>query len=224
MQIKLYRLRGMHSTGDQSGALHYSSLETTMLRHPPQAAGIHESLYFIDTSVFMHNNRPRAQHVLSPSAEISTKFMAAILLLNGPNLNLLGTREPENYGTIRLSSIEKRAEEIAAAAGYTLIAFQSNAEHELIDCLHTAATAGVEYIVFNPAAYTHTSIALRDSLLAIRIPFIEVHLSNIHARDSFRRNSYFSDIAQGVISGLGAQGYALAMQAAVAHLSAQKGA
>ncbi|MBI3898171.1 MAG: type II 3-dehydroquinate dehydratase [Gammaproteobacteria bacterium] len=141
--------------------------------------------------------------------------MAELLVLNGPNLNLLGTREPQHYGTATLDQIGKRLTEQAKTAGHQLQCFQSNAEHALIDRVHQAATDGVMFIILNPAAYTHTSVALRDALAATRIPFIEVHLSNVYAREPFRRHSYFSDLAVGVISGLGAQGYELALAAAI---------
>ena len=142
-----------------------------------------------------------------------------ILVLNGPNLNLLGSREPGVYGADTLESIEKRAAELAREAGHELVAFQSNAEAELIARIHGAAAASIDFLIFNPAAFTHTSIALRDALLAVRLPFVEVHLSNTHAREPFRRHSYFSDIAAGVITGLGAFGYELAVRAAVRHLA-----
>jgi 3-dehydroquinate dehydratase-2 len=145
--------------------------------------------------------------------------MARVLLLNGPNLNLLGTREPGMYGTDTLESIEKRAAELAREAGHELVAFQSNAEAELIGRIHGAPAAGIGFLIFNPAAFTHTSVALRDALLAVRLPFIEVHLSNTHAREEFRKHSHFSDIAVGVISGLGAFGYELAMRAAIKQLA-----
>ena len=145
--------------------------------------------------------------------------MAQLLVLNGPNLNLLGTREPEHYGTTRLEDIQARLEELARASKHVVTFFQSNAEHELVERVHRAIKDGVAFIILNPAAYTHTSVALRDALAASRIPFIEVHLSNIHGRERFRRHSYFSDIAVGVISGLGAQGYALALQAAIEQLN-----
>jgi 3-dehydroquinate dehydratase II len=145
--------------------------------------------------------------------------MARVLLLNGPNLNLLGSREPGVYGADSLESIEKRAAELAREAGHELVAFQSNAEHELIERIQGAATAGIGFLIFNPAAFTHTSIALRDALLAVRLPFVEVHLSNTHAREPYRKHSYFSDIAVGVISGMGAFGYELAVRAAVQQLA-----
>jgi 3-dehydroquinate dehydratase-2 len=146
--------------------------------------------------------------------------MARLLLLNGPNLNLLGTREPGVYGTDTLSSIEERLAKLARSRGHTLDAFQSNAEHELIDRVQRAAQDGVSFILLNPGAFTHTSIALRDALLAVRLPFIEVHLSNIFAREPFRHHSYFSDIAVGCIFGLGPRGYELALEAAIARLGA----
>jgi 3-dehydroquinate dehydratase-2 len=145
--------------------------------------------------------------------------MAAILLLNGPNLNLLGQREPARYGYLTLAEIEARASAHAASLGHTLACFQSNAEHALIERIHAAKSEAIAFIVINPAAYTHTSIALRDALLGVAIPFIEVHLSNVHAREAFRQHSYLSDIARGVISGLGAQGYEFAISAASAALA-----
>jgi len=144
--------------------------------------------------------------------------MPDVLVLHGPNLNLLGSREPEQYGTTRLADIDSRLAEHARAAGRTLEAFQSNAEHELVDRVQRAGAEGVRFAIVNPGAFTHTSIALRDALLATAIPFIEIHLSNVHAREPFRRQSYFSDIAVGVITGLGARGYELALDAALAHL------
>jgi 3-dehydroquinate dehydratase II len=145
--------------------------------------------------------------------------MARVLLLNGPNLNLLGTREPEVYGTDTLDSIEKRAAALAREAGHELIAFQSNAEHELVGRIHRASGEGVSFLILNPGAFTHTSIALRDALLGTRLPFIEIHLSNTQAREPFRRHSYFSDIAVGLIAGFGAFGYELAVRAAVRQLA-----
>lgn len=145
--------------------------------------------------------------------------MARLLLLNGPNLNRLGSREPELYGSDTLESIEKRAAAVARECGHELIAFQSNAEHELIERIHRATDEGIGFVIFNPGAFTHTSVALRDALLATRLPFIEVHLSNTHAREPFRRRSYFTDIAAGCILGLGAYGYELAVRAAAHRLS-----
>ena len=146
--------------------------------------------------------------------------MATILVLNGPNLNLLGSREPDHYGRETLKSINNRLANIAQTAGHQLEFIQSNAEHELVDLIHNAHNR-VDFIIFNPAAFTHTSVALRDALLGVSIPFIEVHLSNVHGREEFRKHSYFSDIAKGVISGLGAQGYDLALQAALRHITAE---
>ena len=140
--------------------------------------------------------------------------MARILLLNGPNLNLLGTREPGLYGGETLATIEKRAAAVAAEAGHELVAFQSNAEHLLIERLHEAPAQGIAFLIFNPGGYTHTSVALRDAVRAVGLPLIEVHLSNVHAREPFRRRSYFSDIARGSIVGLGPLGYELAVRAA----------
>ncbi len=140
--------------------------------------------------------------------------MASLLLINGPNLNLLGTREPGVYGSTGLADIEARSTEIAAELGSTLACFQSNAEHELIDRVQQAARDGVDFIILNPGAFTHTSIALRDALLAVDIPFIELHLSNTFAREDFRQNSYFSDIATSCLFGFGAYGYELALHAA----------
>ena len=146
--------------------------------------------------------------------------MATLLVLNGPNLNLLGTREPGIYGSDTLADIEARLRAQAEANGHRLLFVQSNAEHVLIEQIHRARADGVAFIVFNPAAFTHTSVALRDALLATGIPFIEVHLSNVHAREPFRHRSYFSDVAVGVISGLGSQGYELALAAALRRLDA----
>ena len=145
--------------------------------------------------------------------------MAHILLLNGPNLNLLGTREPEHYGATGLADIEARVSALATRDGHRLSCFQSNAEHELIARIQRSRDDGVAFILINPAAFTHTSIALRDALAAAEIPFIEVHLSNVHRREPFRHRSYFSDLAAGVIIGLGPQGYELAYRAAAARLA-----
>jgi 3-dehydroquinate dehydratase II len=144
--------------------------------------------------------------------------MSKFLILNGPNLNLLGTREPGHYGEASLDELNKQLGASAKSAGVQLLTFQSNSEHELIDNIHAAPHEDIDFIIFNPAAFTHTSVALRDALLAVKIPFIEVHLSNVHAREDFRKHSYFSDIAVGVISGLGPVGYELALQAAVSYL------
>ena len=145
--------------------------------------------------------------------------MARVLLLNGPNLNLLGTREPAVYGTETLEAIEKRAAVVARETGHELVSFQSNAEHELIERIHRAKGDAVDFVIINPGAFTHTSIALRDALLGTAVPFIEVHLSNTYAREAFRRHSYFSDIAVGVICGLGAYGYEVAIRAAAQRLA-----
>lgn len=144
--------------------------------------------------------------------------MAGILVLQGPNLNLLGTREPHIYGSTTLTDIEQRLQHQAAQAGFRLEQFQSNAEHELLNRIHAARTDGTGFIIINPAAFTHTSVALRDALAGVAIPFIEIHISNVHAREAFRHHSYLSDIAVGVIAGLGVQGYDLALQAAITRL------
>ena len=144
--------------------------------------------------------------------------MATILVLHGPNLNLLGEREPDIYGSTTLSDINHDLQEQAVTAGHHLLAVQSNAEYELVERVHDARHEGINYIIINPAAFTHTSVALRDALAAVAIPFIEVHLSNIHSREEFRRKSFFSDLADGVICGLGAQGYTLALSAAIKNL------
>ena len=144
--------------------------------------------------------------------------MATILVLHGPNLNLLGEREPGIYGNRNLADINQALQQQAQDAGHHLMAMQTNAEYELVERIHDARHEGVNFIIINPAAFTHTSIAIRDALAAVAIPFIEVHLSNVHARERFRQHSYFSDIAVGVICGLGAQGYELALQAAIRQL------
>ena len=148
--------------------------------------------------------------------------MPTILVLNGPNLNLLGTREPELYGRDTLDSIQTQLNKLTQKSGHKLNFVQSNAEHELVEQIHQAQIHKVAYIIINPAAFTHTSVALRDALLGTGIPFIEVHLSNVHARGEFRQHSYFSDIAQGIICGLGAQGYELALQAVIKRLAENK--
>jgi len=146
--------------------------------------------------------------------------MAKILVLHGPNLNMLGKREPEHYGHVGLEQINARLSELAAADGHVLEIFQSNAEHALVDRVQAAPDGGVAFIILNPAAFTHTSVALRDALLAAAVPFIEVHLSNVHAREPFRHHSYFSDVAAGVILGFGPLGYELAYRAAAQRLAA----
>lgn len=139
--------------------------------------------------------------------------MGSVLVLNGANLNLLGSREPQLYGSTTLAEINQMLESAATSMGHKLVHFQSNAEHELIDRIHQAREEGVAYIIINPGGFTHTSVALRDALSGVEIPFIEVHLSNIFAREAFRHHSYLSDQAIGVISGLGAQGYRFALDA-----------
>ena len=146
--------------------------------------------------------------------------MARILVLNGPNLNLLGTREPEIYGAQTLDDIHARLVSLAASRGHEIEAFQSNAEHELVEAVQRAGSDGIGYVIVNPGAFTHTSIALRDAFLAVAIPFIEVHLSNVHAREAFRSHSYLSDVARGVVCGLGAAGYEYAAMAAMDALEA----
>jgi 3-dehydroquinate dehydratase-2 len=142
-----------------------------------------------------------------------------ILVLHGPNLNLLGTREPEHYGHATLATINESLLKRAKAAGAALECYQSNVEGDLVNRIQTALIHGVDFIIINPAAYTHTSVAMRDALAAVKIPFVEVHLSNVFAREAFRRRSYFSDMAVGVISGLGATGYQLALEYALRHPS-----
>ncbi|MBQ0744040.1 MAG: type II 3-dehydroquinate dehydratase [Pseudomonas sp.] len=144
--------------------------------------------------------------------------MASILVLNGPNLNLLGTREPGVYGSATLDQIVQQLRDQATSQGHHLLSLQSNAEHELIERIHAARDEAIDFIIINPAAFTHTSVAIRDALLAVSIPFIEVHLSNVYKREPFRRHSYFSDVAVGVICGLGAKGYQLALDAALHHI------
>ena len=144
--------------------------------------------------------------------------MSSILVLHGPNLNLLGGREPDIYGTTALADIDLRLEQLAHERGHRLLSMQSNAEYELVERVQAARQEGVDFILINPAAFTHTSVALRDALAAVDIPFIESHLSNPHARETCRQHSYFSDIAQGVICGLGAQGYELGLHAALTQL------
>jgi len=150
--------------------------------------------------------------------------MANLLLVNGPNLNLLGSREPDVYGSTTLRDIEARCTSVAAGLGHQLSCFQSNAEHDLIDRVQQAAAEGVAFIIFNPGAFTHTSIALRDAFLAVGIPFIEIHLSNTFAREKFRHNSYFSDIAESCLFGFGDYGYELAILAASRHVADAGGA
>ncbi|TGD72454.1 type II 3-dehydroquinate dehydratase [Mangrovimicrobium sediminis] len=144
--------------------------------------------------------------------------MATILVLHGPNLNLLGEREPDIYGRTTLAEINQRLEQLARESDHHLLSLQSNAEYELVERVQDARHEGVNFILINPAALTHTSVALRDALAAVQIPFIEIHLSNVHAREAFRHHSYLSDIAVGVICGLGPQGYELGLQAALNYL------
>ena len=146
--------------------------------------------------------------------------MARLLLLNGPNLNLLGSREPDTYGSVTLAEIERRAKALAAELGHDLRTAQSNAEHVLIELVQQAPREGVAFLILNPGGLTHTSVALRDALLGVKLPFIEVHLSNTAAREEFRHRSYFADIAVGQVVGLGAVGYELAVRAAAAQLAA----
>lgn len=146
--------------------------------------------------------------------------MSNILVLHGPNLNRLGRREPEIYGSETLDDINSRLVESASAAGHQLSSLQSNAEHMLIDRIHQTADDQTDWIIINPAAFTHTSVAIRDALLSVNVPFVEVHLSNVHAREAFRHHSYLSDVAKGVIAGFGSQSYDLALQAVISALRA----
>lgn len=145
-----------------------------------------------------------------------------VLVLHGPNLNLLGSREPEIYGAETLADINKRLAALALKAGAKLDSFQSNSEAELVERVQKAGPAGVDFVIINPAAFTHTSVAMRDALAAVRIPYIEVHLSNVHAREPFRHHSYFSDQAVGVICGLGSRGYEYALQSALIYSARKK--
>lgn len=159
----------------------------------------------------MARRRSTKSTVEPDTGPASATARKGILVLHGPNLNLLGTREPEHYGRQTLADIDAALIEHGAAVGVEVVCFQSNAEFALIDRIHAAKTEGVGFILINPAAFTHTSVVLRDALAAVEIPFIEVHLSNVHAREAFRQQSYFSDKAVGVISGLGAMGYLFAL-------------
>jgi len=145
--------------------------------------------------------------------------MASILVLHGPNLNLLGTREPEIYGSDTLEDVNQNLVQLAQKQGHHLQYLQSNAEYELVERIHDARSEGIDFILINPAAFTHTSVAIRDAILGVNIPFIEVHISNVHAREAFRHHSYFSDVAVGVICGLGIQGYEFALQSAITYLN-----
>lgn len=142
----------------------------------------------------------------------------SVLVLHGPNLNLLGMREPEHYGNTTLAAINQNLVEIAKQASVNIETFQSNSEADLIAKIHAIATKKVDFVIINPAAFTHTSVAMRDALSAVKVPFIEVHLSNVYAREAFRHHSYFTDIAVGVISGLGAHGYTLALEFAIRYI------
>jgi 3-dehydroquinate dehydratase-2 len=176
----------------------------------------------VDKNEAIVQNVPSLETVLITFTTASISgigLMAKITVLNGPNLNLLGTREPELYGRATLEDIRVRMESLASEKGYELDFFQSNAEHEIVERIHQAYHENADIVVINPAAFTHTSIAIRDALLATSIPFIEVHLSNVHAREPFRRSSYLSDLACGVICGFGALGYDLALQAAFQKLA-----
>lgn len=157
--------------------------------------------------------------IINEHTRICGTAMAKILVINGPNLNLLGDREPDHYGHRSLDDINHQLADIARESNHTLSHYQSNAEHALVERIQTAMREHDDFIIINPAAFTHTSVALRDALSAAGIPFIEVHLSNIHAREDFRHKSYFSDIATGVISGFGSVSYELALRAAIALLS-----
>jgi 3-dehydroquinate dehydratase-2 len=150
---------------------------------------------------------------------MSDNRLKSVLVIHGPNLNLLGTREPAHYGSHTLADINSQLTEQAKQAAITLDTFQSNSESELIEKIHTLVEQKTDYLIINPAAFTHTSVALRDAISGVKVPFIEVHLSNVYAREQFRHHSYFSDIAVGVISGLGAQGYFLALQFAISKLN-----
>lgn len=150
---------------------------------------------------------------------MSDILLKSVLVIHGPNLNLLGMREPAHYGSNTLADINSQLAEQAKQAGIQLETFQSNSESELIEKIHSLAEQKTDYLIINPAAFTHTSVALRDAISAVKVPFVEVHLSNVYAREAFRHHSYFSDIAVGVISGLGAQGYFLALQFAISQLN-----
>jgi len=160
-------------------------------------------------------NVPKLLFLLEINENMAENTSKSVLVLHGPNLNLLGLREPDHYGNNTLADIDALLAKRAKEAKVSLVSFQSNSEVELIQTLHGLADKKVDFIIINPAAFTHTSVALRDALSAIKVPFVEVHLSNIYARETFRHHSYFSDIAVGVISGLGAQGYLLALDYAI---------
>jgi 3-dehydroquinate dehydratase-2 len=164
-------------------------------------------------------NVPKLLFLLEINENMAENTSKSVLVLHGPNLNLLGLREPDHYGNNTLADIDALLAKRAKEAKVSLVSFQSNSEVELIQTLHALADKKVDFIIINPAAFTHTSVALRDALSAIKVPFVEVHLSNIYARETFRHHSYFSDIAVGVISGLGAQGYLLALDYAIQKIS-----
>jgi 3-dehydroquinate dehydratase-2 len=164
-------------------------------------------------------NVPKLLFLLEINENMAENTSKSVLVLHGPNLNLLGLREPDHYGNNTLADIDALLAKRAKEAKVSLVSFQSNSEVELIQTLHALADKKVDFIIINPAAFTHTSVALRDALSAIKVPFVEVHLSNIYARETFRHHSYFSDIAVGVISGLGAQGYLLALDYAIQTIS-----
>jgi len=168
---------------------------------------------------FRPQDRPRTSAIFGNQV---TAAVAKLLLLNGPNLNLLGQREPEVYGHETLDGIVAGLNAEAGAAGHSLEHLQANAEHVLVDRVQAAAADGTAFILINPAAFTHTSVALRDALAAVGLPFIEIHLSNVHAREPFRRQSFLSDLAVGVICGLGPDGYRMALQAALKRLDSQQ--
>ena len=169
-------------------------------------------ILLISSQIYGHTNKDQAK---SAKIILHLSVMKKILVLHGPNLNLLGAREPSIYGSASLAQINTDLVKVALASNIQLRCYQSNSESDLIHAIHQANTDKVNYIIFNPAAFTHTSIALRDALSAVAIPFIEVHISNIYSRETFRHHSYFSDIATGIISGLGVQGYILALQAII---------
>ncbi|WP_430432697.1 type II 3-dehydroquinate dehydratase [Methyloversatilis sp.] len=166
--------------------------------------------------------RKATKPATQPAAQDATPNTRRILVLHGPNLNLLGTREPEIYGHLTLADIDAKLKVNALAAGVSLECFQSNHEGDLVGRIQAARSESVDFILINPAAYTHTSVAIRDALAAVAIPFVEVHLSNVHAREAFRHHSYLSDIAIGVVCGLGAYGYEAALEFALRRLDTRK--
>jgi 3-dehydroquinate dehydratase II len=183
---------------------------------------VNEFVAYVELGAEIRQNRPSFEtarnKLCAGYRKERNSAMATILLLHGPNLNLLGMREPDTYGSVTIETINQRLASLAVEAGHHLQTLQSNAEHELIERIHAARSEGISHIIFNPAGYTHTSVALRDALLAVAVPFIEVHISNVHAREPFRHHSYFSDIAAGVICGFGPLGYELAMHATLARI------